>query len=160
MKKEGVRKIDILNKHGLHDNLVLEKFEAGVALSGGEVKSVRANAVSLQDSFVHFRNGEAYLENVYISPFQNPAGYEPKRPRKLLLKKEEIDYLIGKSQATSLTVIPLKMYNTRGLIKVEIGLVKGKKLYDKRRELKEKAMQRDTEQALRGEKFTLRRNSE
>ena len=148
-----VKKTEIINKSGIHDNLVLEKFEAGVSLTGPEVKSVRANAASLQDSFVHFTAGQAYLENVYISPYQDSTGYEPNKARKLLLKKGEIDYLMGKSQASSLTVIPLRMYNTRGLIKVEIGLVKGKKLYDKRRELKEKAIERDIDQAMRGEKL-------
>lgn len=147
------KNVEIINKNGLHENLVLEKFEAGVSLTGAEVKSVRANAASLQDSFVHFREGQAYLENVYISPYQETASYEPKKARKLLLKKSEIDYLMGKSQASSLTVIPLKMYNTHGLIKVEIGLVKGKKLFDKRRDLKEKAVQRDVEQELRGDKL-------
>ena len=159
MKKENKKSLDIVNKHGLHDNIVLEKFEAGVSLTGAEVKAVRANAASLQDSFVHLREGEAFLENVYISPYQNPTGYEPKRARKLLLKKRDIDYLLGKSQAASLTVTPLKMYNTRGLIKVEIGLVKGKKLFDKRRELKEKAVRRDIEQALRGEKLSYQKDT-
>ena len=156
MAKE-TRKTEIVNKHGMHENLVLEKFEAGISLTGAEVKSVRANAASLQDSFVHFRGCQAYLENVYISPYQDSTGYEPKKARKLLLKKSEIDYLMGKSQASSLTVIPLRLYNTRGLIKVEIGLVKGKKLYDKRRELKEKAIERDVDQAVRGEKLSYQK---
>jgi SsrA-binding protein len=153
MKKDGPKKIEILNKHGMHDNLVLEKLEAGLALTGGEIKSIRAGSASLQDSFVHFREGEAFLKNAFIAPYQEAQGYESKRDRKLLLKKAEIDYLMGKSQASSLTVIPLKMYNTRGLIKVEIGLAKGKKLFDKRADLKKKALERDIQQALRGDKL-------
>lgn len=154
MKKTELKKIDIANKSGVHDNTILEKYEAGIALTGNEIKSVRESKVSLQDSFVHFRDGEAYLENVYISPYQITIGYDPKRARKLLLKKTEIDYLYGKTHASSLTVIPVRMYNTRGLIKVEIGLAQGKKLFDKRRALKDKAIQRDVEQALRGDKLS------
>lgn len=151
--KQDSKKIDIFNRHGVHDNVLLEKFEAGLSLSGDEVKSIRSGSASLQDSFVHFRGGEAYLENAYIAPYQDPKNYEPRGARKLLLKKSEIDYLFGKTQAASLTVIPVKLYNTRGLIKVEIALARGKKLFDKRRELKEKAIKRDVEQELRGAKL-------
>lgn len=152
-KTKETKNISILNKRGLHDNTVLEKFVAGISLTGNEVKAVKSGAASLQDSFVHIRNGEAFLENVYISPYQSPKEAENRRSRKLLLKKAEIDYLLGKSQASSLTVIPIKLYNTHGLIKVEIALVQGKKLFDKRRALKEKAIQREVEQEVRGDKL-------
>lgn len=151
--KTDTKKVDIFNRHGVHDNILLEKFEAGLSLSGNEVKSIRGGTASLQDSFIHFRGGEAYLENAYIAPYQDPKNYEPRGARKLLLKKTEIDYLFGKTQAASLTVIPVKVYNTRGLIKVEIALARGKKLFDKRRELKEKAIQRDIDQELKGDKL-------
>jgi SsrA-binding protein len=159
-KKKAAANIQIVNKHGLHDNLLLEKFEAGLILSGDEVKSVKKGSATLQDGFVHIRGGEAYLENSYIAPYQKVNDYEPRKARKLLLKKDQIDYLMGKSQASALTIIPTKMYNTRGLIKVEIALVRGKKLYDKRKELKEEAISRDVEQELRGEKLKFQQKED
>lgn len=141
----------ITNKTAHYHYHVLEKIEAGIDLLGPEVKSVRAGKVSLNQAFVKIRNGQAYLFNTHIHPYQNSLeAISPTRPRKLLLHKKEIASLEGKTAATSLTLIPLALYNKGNIIKLEIALARGKKKWDKRRNLKEQAEQRETEQILRG----------
>lgn len=142
------KKIVALNRKAKHDYFILETFEAGIALTGTEVKSLRNGKVSLQDSYADVKNGEVWIYNLHISPYEhgNIYNHDPKRPRKLLLNKDEIAYLVGKVKEKGLTLIPLSIYfNERGWAKVELGLAKGKKLYDKRRDLAEKAERRELE---------------
>ncbi|AHJ31024.1 SsrA-binding protein SmpB [Nodularia spumigena CS-584] len=131
---------------------ILETFEAGVELTGTEVKSIRAGRVNLQDGYALIRNGEAWLINVHISPYNASGQYfnhEPRRTRKLLLHRQEIRKLIGKVEQEGLTLVPLKMYLKRGWVKVSIALGKGKKLHDKRESLKRRQDQRDMQRAMK-----------
>jgi len=125
------KKIVAVNRKARHDYSILETFEAGIALTGTEVKSLRNGKVSLQDSYADVKNGEVWIYNLHISPYEhgNIYNHDPKRPRKLLLNKDEIAYLVGKVKERGLTLIPLSIYfNERGWAKVELGLAKGKKL--------------------------------
>lgn len=130
---------------------ILESLEAGIELRGGEVKSLRAHRANLRDSFGRIEEGEVYLYNLHISPYEyNTVSLEaPKRPRKLLLHKSEIKKLIGQISKRGLTLIPLKLYFKRGVVKVELALARGKKLYDKRREIKRKEVEREIRRQLR-----------
>jgi len=146
MAKE--KKIVAVNRKARHDYFILETFEAGISLTGTEVKSLRSSKVSMQDSYADVKNGEVWIYNLHISPYEhgNIYNHDPKRPRKLLLNKDEIAYLVGKVKEKGLTLIPLSIYfNERGWAKVELGLAKGKKLYDKRKDLAEKAERRELE---------------
>ncbi len=120
------------NRRAFHEYLIHERLEAGIALTGTEVKAARAGKVQLKDGFVEFRNGEAYLASVHISPYShgNRENHEPERPRKLLLKRREISRFFGRSQAKGYTVVPLKFYLKGNRIKVEIGLAGAAILYD------------------------------
>ena len=131
------------NKKARHDFFIDETFEAGVQLLGSEIKSIRLGKVNLSDSFVTFRNGEAFVNNMHIAKydFSNRFNHEEKRPRKLLLHKKEIIKLFSKTKEQGYTIIPLKVYLVEGLCKIEVGLAKGKKDYDKRESLKEKDQQ-------------------
>jgi SsrA-binding protein len=122
------------NREAYHNFFILETYECGVALTGTEVKSIREGRCNLKDSYCLVRNQEAWLFNAHISPYShgNRENHEPTRTRKLLLHRTEIDRLSSKSQEKGLTIVPTKMYLKGGRIKVEIGLAKGKKLYDKR----------------------------
>uniref|UniRef100_B8HMG1 SsrA-binding protein n=1 Tax=Cyanothece sp. (strain PCC 7425 / ATCC 29141) TaxID=395961 RepID=B8HMG1_CYAP4 len=131
---------------------ILETYEAGVSLTGTEVKSIRAGKVNLRDGFALIRNGEVVLMNVHISPHQTTGqafNHDPRRTRKLLLHREEIRKLIGKVEQKGLTLVPLKMYLKRGWVKVDIALARGKKLYDKREDLKQRQDKRDMERAMK-----------
>ena len=123
---------------------ILDRLESGVALLGCEVKSVRAGQISLKESFAKVRNGEAWLMNAHISPYPHgtPAGYEPTRSRKLLLKKSELKSLIGKLQEQGLSLIPLNAHLKHNHIKIELGVGKGLKKYDKRAAIKQKEFKR------------------
>ena len=146
MAKE--KKIVAVNRKARYDYFILETFEAGISLTGTEVKSLRSGKVSMQDSYADVKNGEVWIYNLHISPYEhgNIYNHDPKRPRKLLLNKDEIAYLVGKVKEKGLTLIPLSIYfNERGWAKVELGLAKGKKLYDKRKDLAEKAERRELE---------------
>ncbi|MEW5877794.1 MAG: SsrA-binding protein SmpB [Acidobacteriota bacterium] len=129
----------------------LERFVAGIALTGSEVKSVRDGRVNLQDGYVAFENGEAFLVNVHIAPYANAgyAGHDPLRPRKLLLHKREIKRLWGKVQEKGLTLIPLAIGLEGNWIKVELALAKGKKVHDKRETLKRRELDREAEAAMK-----------
>ncbi len=132
---------------------IVEKIEAGIVLEGPEVKSLRSKGnVSFKDSFVRVENGEAWLYNLYIAPYRFATVYppDPLRKRKLLLHKREIMRLYGKSQEKGYTVIPLRLYWKNGKVKVEIALARGKKLHDRRQELREKALKRELERELKG----------
>jgi SsrA-binding protein len=131
---------------------ILETYEVGIQLTGTEVKSIRAGKVNLQDGYGLIRDGEVWLINVHISPYNASGQYfnhEPRRTRKLLLHRQEIRKLIGKVQQEGLTVVPLKMYLKRGWVKVIIALGKGKKLHDKRESLKRRQDQRDMQRAMK-----------
>ena len=131
---------------------ILEVFEAGIALTGTEVKAIRAGKVNLRDGFAQIRREEAFLLNVHISPHQNAGqffNHEPRRTRKLLMHRQEIRKLIGKTEQKGLTLVPLKLYLQRGWVKVTIGLARGKKLHDKRESVKQREDKRDMERALK-----------
>lgn len=131
---------------------ILETYEAGLVLQGTEVKSVRAGKANLKDGYALIRNGEAWLLNVHISPHATTSEYfnhDPRRTRKLLLHRQELRKLIGKVEQKGLTLVPLKLYLKRGLVKVTIGLARGKKIHDKREDLKRKEAKRDVERALK-----------
>ncbi len=141
-----------LNRKARHNYDVLESFEAGIALKGSEVKSLRAGKVNIQDGFIRIEDGEAILYNVHISDFEKASYFkeDPYRPRKLLLHKRQIQKLWGLSSKKGFTIIPLKMYfNDRNWAKVEVGLCKGRKIYDKRKKIKERETKREAERALR-----------
>ena len=140
------------NKKAFHDYFVEETFEAGIALTGTEVKSLRENKASLRETFATVRKGEVWLHGVHIAPYShgNRSNVPSERPRKLLLHKNEIRYLIGKTKERGLTLIPIRMYFTpANLVKVELGLARGKKLYDKRDAIADRDQKRDVERALK-----------
>lgn len=141
-----------LNKKVTFDYEILETYEAGLSLLGLEVKSIRGGRASLVGAFVVIRGGEAYLLNANIPPYQpnnTPADYEPARTRKLLLKKSEISELIGKTGKTGLTIVPLKLYNKGGRLKLQMGLARNKKKYDKRASIKKKDVEREVGRRLK-----------
>lgn len=145
-------KILALNKKAWRDYQVLEKFEAGIQLSGPEVKSTKLGQISLKGSYVTIKDNEVWLLNCHISPYKKALQleYDPTRTRKLLLHKKEINSLIGKLKQSGLTLIPFQVYTKKGLIKVEIGLCKGKRKYEKRELIKKREAERQIERALRG----------
>ena len=141
------------NKKAYYDYNILDRFEAGIALLGTEVKSIRAGHMGLKGSYVVLnKDGQASLIGANISPYQPknaPENYRADRSRKLLLKKKEIDYLIGKSHQKGLTFIPLRVYNKSGRIKLEFGIGKGKREFDKRETIKERDTKREIERSLK-----------
>ena len=145
-------KVIATNKKARFDYEILETYEAGIVLTGPEVKSVKAGQISIKEAFATVKGEEVFLTNAHISPYKQAAGieHEPTRSRKLLLKKSEISSLIGKSKTQGLTLIPTKIYLKRGFVKVEIGLGKGKKTKDKRESIKRKDVERDIEREMRG----------
>lgn len=149
----GRKRIQIAkNRKAFHDYEVLETFEAGIELTGTEVRSLRDNNCQLTDTFALVRNGEVWLSNLHIAPFSNGniANVDPDRRRKLLLHKKQIRYLASKTQEKGLALVPLEMYfNDNGLVKVGLALARGKKLYDKRNSMKERDTKREIERALK-----------
>lgn len=139
------------NKKAYHDYNILETYEAGVALTGTEIKSVRAGKTTLRDGYARVRNGEAWLENVHITPYAegNQFNVDPMRNRKLLLHKKEIHKLEVSLTEKGLTIVPLRMYLKHGYAKVLIGVAQGKKNYDKRESLKRKDQERDIQRAMK-----------
>lgn len=139
------------NKIARFNYEILEGYEAGVVLSGAEVKSIRGGHISLKESFATVRGGEIWLTNAHISPYKlaRIEGYDPTRSRKLLLKKDETEKLIGNSGEQGLTLVPLKVYDKNGKIKVEIGLARGKKKYDKREVIKRRDVEREVSRSLK-----------
>lgn len=140
------------NRKARHDYFILEAYEAGVELTGTEVKSLRAGRVNLKDSYAQVINGELFLEGVHISPYEQGNRYnvDPLRRRRLLMHKREILKLYGQIKQEGLTLVPLKLYFSRGKVKVEIAKCKGKKLYDKRDSAASKDAKREIERAFRG----------
>lgn len=143
------------NKRVRHDYEVLDTFEAGLELTGTEVKAARNGKIQLKDSYVDFRDGEAFLVGAHISHYShgNRENHEPERPRRLLLKKREIEKLFGRSLLKGFTVVPLSMYLKGNWLKVEIALAQGKKLYDKRQAEKAKTLDREAEEAVKERKW-------
>ncbi len=147
------KKIVCKNKKAFHEYHIDETLEAGLVLTGGEVKSLRAGRANIRDGYARVKNGEVFLYNVHISPydFDTHVASDPLRPRKLLLHRREIRRLIGKTREKGVALIPLRIYFIgNGRAKVEIGLARGKRQYDKRAALKEKQTRRDLERELRG----------
>lgn len=150
-EQKAKMKIVCDNRKARHEFHFLEVFEAGIELFGTEVKSLRAGQANLQDAYAKIENGEIWLYNMHISPYTmgNRFNHEPKRPRRLLLHKQEILRLYSKVREKGLTIVPTKVYFNGSRAKVEIALAQGKKLYDKREDLVAKAVKRDTERALK-----------
>lgn len=143
------------NKKAFFEYFIDETFSAGIVLEGAEVKSVRAGGVSLLDSFVVIKNNEVFLKNAYIKPFEKATAFAPneRKDRKLLLNRREIQKLQRAKQEKGYTIVPLKVYIKNNLVKVDIALAKGKKLYDKKETLKEKSQKREIEQATKNLKM-------
>ena len=140
-----------LNRDATHRYRILEKFEAGIALRGSEVKSIKAGNVSLKGSYASMQDGHLWLINAHIGRYK-PAGplqHELTRSRRLLARRAEIDRLVGTMHGQGVTIVPLSLYSKRGLIKVELGLARGKKAYDKRADIKKREIKRKIERALR-----------
>lgn len=148
---KGEGKVVASNKKAYHDYFIEEAIETGMVLQGTEIKSIRAGKIQLKDSFARVSNGEVFVSNIHISPYEqgNRYNHEPERQRKLLLKKREIEKLIGLSKESGYTLIPLKVYLKNGFAKLLLGIAKGKKNYDKREDLKKKEAKRDIERAFR-----------
>jgi SsrA-binding protein len=143
--REKGRKVVASNRKARHDYAILDTYEAGLALTGTEVKSLRAGRASLVDAFAQERNGEFYLHGMHIPEYTQGTwtNHEPRRTRKLLLHRLEIDRLIGKVRESGLTLVPLQVYFADGWAKVEIGLARGKRAYDKRQDLAKRDAQRE-----------------
>jgi SsrA-binding protein len=150
-KPDPGEKLIASNKKAFHDYFVLQKAEAGVALTGTEVKSLRDGKANIKDSYVIFKNGEAFLFNAHISPYShgNLQNHDPERNRKLLLHRREIEKLREQVVEKGLTVVPLRLYFKGGKVKVEIAVVRGKKLYDKRETEKKRELDREAAVAMK-----------
>jgi len=144
-------KLVCVNRQARHNYFIDETYEAGLVLLGSEVKSLRDGKANLVDSYAQIRRGEAFLINAHISPYAgaNQFNHEPTRTRKLLLHAREIERLTGKTKERGLTLIPLKLYFKDGRAKVELGLARGKELYDKRDTLRRKVAEREVERSLK-----------
>ncbi len=144
-----------VNRKARHDYEILETHEAGLVLTGPEVKSVRQGKVSLAEAYARVNKGELWLYNMHIAPYDPvlQRNYDPRQPRKLLMHRREINRLMGLTQQRGLTLIPLRVYfNERGYAKVELGLARGKRKFDRRREIVKREMKREIDRALRGRK--------
>ena len=144
---QSATKLIAQNKKARHDYFIEDTYEAGLVLVGTEVKSIRLGKVNLRDSFANIRGGEAFVYNMHVSPYEkgNIFNRDPLRTRKLLLNRREINKIEGLISQKGFSLIPLKIYLKNGLVKMELGVARGKKLYDKRQDLKEKAIKRDIE---------------
>ena len=145
------KKVISTNRKAFHDFLIFDKFEAGIVLTGTEIKSIRKGMLNLKDSFAKIEDNELFLYNMHISPYEhgNRYNHEPDRVRKLLLKKQEILKMLGKIKKESFTIVPLELYLSHGFAKIEIGLAKGKKLYDKREAITKKTQERDIARSVK-----------
>jgi len=151
MEKTRTEKTIATNRRARHEYHILENIECGMVLHGYEVKSIRQGRVNIQDAYGTVRGDEAYVENMHITPYSHgdQRVIDPLRTRKLLLKRKEIDYLIGKTREKGLALIPLRLYLKGPRVKLEIGLGRGKKLYDKREDIAARDAKRDIERATR-----------
>jgi SsrA-binding protein len=152
---EGV-KVITRNRKASHDYHLSDRFEAGLVLTGSEIKSIRDNKINLQDGFVQEQGGELWLLNVHITPYDHSGTYgftEPARPRKLLLHKKQIAQIISHIREKGMTVIPIEVYLKKGRAKVEIALAKGKKLYDKRADIAKRDSEREVRQMMKSGRY-------
>ena len=149
-KKKGMKLI-ANNKKAFHDYFIEDTYEAGIALAGTEVKSLRMGKCSIKEAFIRIENGEVFIYGMHISPYEkgNIFNKDPLRVRKLLLHKSQIQKLIGNSAEKGYTIVPLQVYFSNGRAKIEIGLAKGKKLYDKRQDIAKKDQKREAEKELK-----------
>ena len=149
-KTAGEQNVSV-NRQARHNYFIEETYEAGLVLKGSEVKSLRDGKANLKDSYARIQNGEAFLVNAHISPYPgaNRFNHDPTRARKLLLHGRQIERLTGKTKERGFTLIPLRLYFKNGRAKVELGLARGKKLYDKREALRRKIAQREVERSLK-----------
>lgn len=138
------------NRRARHNFDIIETFEAGIALTGPEVKSLRAGRATIADAYARVRDGEVWLEGLHIPPYETAPrqGYQPTRPRKLLLHREQIGRLTARTAEQGLTLVPLKVYFTRGLAKVELGVGRGRRRYEKRQSIAEREHRREMERAM------------
>lgn len=145
------RKIVSSNKKAYHDFTIFDKYDAGIVLTGTEIKSIRKGAINLKDSFAKIEDGEIFLYKCHISPYEqgNRYNHDPERVRKLLLNKKEILKMLGKVKKENYTIVPLQLYLVNGFAKLEIGLAKGKKLHDKRDDIAKKTQTRDMQRAIK-----------
>ena len=145
MEKQSEERVSISNRRARFEYEILDSYEAGIVLKGSEVKSLRAGKANLQDAYALVKNGEVWLLNMHISPYEqaNQFNHDPIRTRKLLLNKSEIAKLNTKTNEKGLTLIPLKLYFKKGNAKVELGIAKGKKIHDKRESIKERDVERE-----------------
>ena len=145
------KKVISNNRKAFHDYIICEKYTAGIVLTGTEIKSIRANGINLKDSFAKIEDGEIFLYNSHISPYDqgNRFNHQPDRTRKLLMNKKEILKIEIKVKKDGYTIVPLELFLTHGFAKIELGLGKGKKLYDKRETLMKKTQNRDIERSLK-----------
>jgi SsrA-binding protein len=144
-------KVITTNKKAFHEYHIFETYQAGIVLSGTEIKSIRAGRVNLKDGFAKIEDGEVWLYNSHISPYDmgNRYNHEPERKRKLLLTKQEIRKLNGKMKESGYTIVPLKLFLSNGWAKIDLGLAKGKKLYDKREAKAQKDVKREMDRAIK-----------
>ena len=156
MAKKSGMKLIANNKKAYHDYFILETYEAGIALHGTEVKSLRMGKCSIKEAFIRVENEEVYVYGMHISPYEkgNIFNKDPLRVRKLLLHKSEIRKLLGKTKEKGMTLVPLKVYFKDSLVKVGIGLAKGKKLYDKRQDIAKKDQQREAQRDFKVRNFS------
>ncbi len=152
MSGDDGRKVAARNRKARHEYDIMETFEAGLVLKGPEVKSIRDGKVSFQDSFARLEQGEVWLHSLHISPYEqaNRANEDPVRPRKLLMHRHEIRRLVGKVEEKGLTLVPLEIFFSRGYAKVKLALARGRKLHDKREELKRRDQEREARRAMGG----------
>lgn len=145
------KKIISTNKKAFHDFSILERYTAGMVLSGTEIKSIRSGRINLKDSYAHIDNGEIWIHKMHISPYEqgNRYNHDPERIRKLLLTKQEIRKLIGTTKESGITLVPLELFLENGWAKLEIGVAKAKKLHDKRDTLIKKTTDREIERAIK-----------
>ena len=147
--KDPAEKVAASNRRASHDYEILERIEAGIRLTGSEVKSLRGGRASLAEAYARIRDGEAWLEGMHIPPYEQgqTKGYDPIRPRKLLLHRREIERLLGKTKEQGLALIPMRVYFTHGLAKVEIGLGRGRREHEKRQSIAKREAEREMERA-------------
>ena len=155
MAKSSGEKLIANNKKAYHDYFILDKYETGIALAGTEVKSLRMGKCSIKESFIRIADGEVFIYGMHISPYEkgNIFNKDPLRVRKLLLHRAEINKLIGKTKEKGMTLVPLRIYLKGSLVKVEIGLARGKKLYDKRDDIVKKDQKREAERDFKVRNF-------
>ena len=156
MAEKKKRKVDIVNRRARFEYEFLEKYEAGIVLSGTEIKSIRAGNVNLRDAYCFFKKGELFVKSLFIAEYEhgNFANHEPRRTRKLLLRRQQLRKLEKRVKERGFTIVPVRLYiNDRGFAKLEIALAQGKKVHDKRKSIKEKDVKRDLERQMKSVKF-------